>query len=349
MNSTSASLAAFPAATFAGGCFWCLEADALHLPGVLAATSGYTGGTVPDPTYEDVCGGGTGHLEAVELRYDPDLVDYRALVDWFLRRINPYDPNGQFCDVGPQYRTAVFFHDADQERDARAAIAALEEADVAVSIDNRPVATRVLPAGPFYAAEAKHQGYSRSNPRRYQLYRMGCGGAAARARLWGRGAADPLFGFVPRRAPQAFDDAAARARLTPEAFRVARQDGTEPPFRNAYHDEHRPGLYVDAVSGAPLFASIHKFDSGTGWPSFTRPLLPGNITTRVDHTLLMPRTEVRAWHSGSHLGHVFDDGPREAGGLRYCMNSAALRFIPVDELAAAGYGRYAGLFGAAAG
>lgn len=337
------NLNAFPRAVFAGGCFWCLEAEALRLPGVLAATSGYTGGHVPDPSYDDVCEGGTGHFEAVELRFDPDLVEYRALVDWFLRRIDPYNPDGQFCDYGPQYRTALFPLDADQRRAARAALDALA-ATPPILAAGRPPATRILPAGPFYRAEAHHQGYSRSNPRRYQLYRLGCGRDATLVRLWGPGAADPLFLFTPKLSPTAFNDDAARAALSPEAFRVARQDGTEPPFRNAYFNEHRSGLYVDPVSGAPLFASIHKFDSGTGWPSFSQPLLPGNITTRLDHTLLAPRTEVRAWHSGNHLGHVFDDGPGESGGLRYCMNSAALRFIPCERLDAEGYGRYVGVF-----
>jgi len=336
------NLDAFPRAVFAGGCFWCLEADARRLPGVLAAISGYAGGHVVDPTYDQVCEGDTGHLEAVELRFDPELVDYRALVDWFFRRIDPYNPEGQFCDYGAQYRTAVFPLDIDQERDAHAALAALSAAPSPLA-EGRPVATRILSAGPFYKAEAHHQGFSRSNPRRYHLYRLGCGRDATLARLWGKGAADPLFAFTPRFGPAAFDDDIIRARLSPEAFRVVRQDGTEPAFRNAYFDEHRPGLYVDPVSGAPLFASVHKFDSGTGWPSFSRPLLPGNIVTRLDHTLLTPRTEVRAWHSGNHLGHVFEDGPREAGGLRYCLNSAALRFIPREQLVVEGYGRYDGV------
>ncbi len=337
------NLDAFPRAVFAGGCFWCLEADARRLPGVLVAISGYSGGHVSQPSYDQVCEGDTGHLEAVELRFDPELVDYRALVNWFLRRIDPYNPEGQFCDYGTQYRTAVFPIDAAQERDAHAALDALSAAPSSLA-DGRPVVTRILPAGPFYPAEARHQGFSRSNPRRYHLYRLGCGRDATLERLWGKGAADPLFAFTPRLAPASLDDVFARARLSPDAFRVVRRDGTEPPFRNAYFDEHRPGLYVDPVSGAPLFASIHKFDSGTGWPSFSRPLLPGNIVTRLDHTLLTPRTEVLAWHSGNHLGHVFDDGPREAGGLRYCMNSAALRFIPREQLAAEGYGRYDGVF-----
>lgn len=335
---------AFPSATFAGGCFWCLEADALHLPGVLSATSGYTGGHEPNPDYEAVCQGDTGHFEAVELRFDPDLVSYRALVDWFWRRVDPTNADGQFCDHGPQYRTAVFFHDADQEREALASRQALADSGVLP----RPVATQILPAGPFFPAEDYHQDYGARNPRRYQLYRMGCGRDATLARLWGPSAADVLSAYTPGLPRLTPPEAGLRARLSPLAFRVAREDGTEPPFQNAYWDEHRPGLYVDAVSGAALFHSAHKFDSGTGWPSFTRPLMPGNVVLRTDRKLLAPRVEVRAWHSDSHLGHVFDDGPKDPAtgqrGQRWCMNSAALRFIPVAELAAAGYGRYASLF-----
>lgn len=334
------NLSRFPVATFAGGCFWCLEADILHLPGVLSVTSGYTGGEVQDPGYDEVCEGGTGHFEAVELRFDPDLVDYRALVDWFWRRIDPTNADGQFCDHGSQYHTAIFYHGADQEREARASLQALTDAQSL----GKPVVTEILPAELFYPAEEHHQQYGKKNPRRYTLYRMGCGRDATLGRLWGSQVADPLFGYVPRLPRRTPPEAELRGLLSPLAYRVAREDGTEPAFENAYHAEHRPGLYVDAVSGAPLFASLHKYDSGTGWPSFTRPLMPGNIVTRADKKLLLPRTEVRSWHSGSHLGHVFDDGPREAGGLRYCLNSASLRFIPAGELAECGYPRYAGLF-----
>jgi len=334
------ALDGFPAATFAGGCFWCLEADFLHLPGVLSATSGYTGGQAETPRYEDVCQGDTGHYEAVQISFDPALVAYRALVDWFWRRIDPGNADGQFCDHGPQYRPAIFFHDAAQRREARDAMAALAASG---ALPGRNV-TALLPVGTFHVAEAYHQGYSLKQPRRYQQYRLGCGRDATLARLWGPGAADPLFGYVPR-LPQAVPpEAELRALLSSLAYHVTREAGTEPPFDNPYHDEHRPGLYVDPVSGAPLFSSLHKFNSGTGWPSFTRPLMPGNITTRSDKALLAPRTEVLAWHSGNHLGHVFPDGPREHGGLRYCMNSAALRFVPLEGLKAAGYRRYAGLF-----
>jgi peptide methionine sulfoxide reductase msrA/msrB len=334
------TLDGFPAATFAGGCFWCLEADLLHLPGVLSATPGYTGGDTADPSYEEVCQGDTGHYEAVQACFDPALVDYRALVDWFWRRIDPGNADGQFCDHGPQYRPAIFFHDAAQRREARDSTAALAASG---ALPGRNV-TALLPAGPFYPAESCHQGYSLKQPRRYQQYRLGCGRDATLQRLWGPQAADPLCAYVPRLPLGVPPEAELRALLSPLAYHVTREAGTEPPFDNALWNEHRPGLYVDPVNGAPLFSSQDKFDSGTGWPSFTRPLLPGNVTTRSDKTLLTPRTEVLAWHSGNHLGHVFPDGPREAGGLRYCMNSAALRFVPLKELSNAGYRRYAGLF-----
>lgn len=138
-------------------------------------------------------------------------------------------------------------------------------------------------------------------------------------------------------------DDTLRTTLSPEQYVVTQQCGTEPPFRNAYWDNHEPGLYVDVVSGEPLFASIHKFDSGTGWPSFTRPVAP-NVTEHEDTSYGMRRIEVRSKHGDSHLGHLFPDGPREAGGMRYCINSASLRFIPVDALEAEGYGEYRALF-----
>lgn len=342
------NLAAFPVATFAGGCFWCLEADFQHLPGILTAVSGYTGGDSPNPSYEEVCQGDTGHYEAVQVRFDPDLVDYRALVDWFWRRVDPTNAGGQFCDHGPQYRTAVFVDGAEQRREAEASRQALADLNVLP----RPVVTEILAAQTFYPAEGHHQEYNRKNPRKYQLYRMGCGRDATLARLWGQQAADVLSAYAPRLERQTSASASKaelRRRLPALVYNVTQEDGTEPPFDNELYAERRPGLYVDVVSGAPLFASLHKYDSGTGWPSFTRPLLPGNVVTRTDRKLLLPRTEVRAWHSGSHLGHVFEDGPRAAGGLRYCMNSAALRFVPVAELQAAGYGRYAGVFETSAG
>lgn len=139
-------------------------------------------------------------------------------------------------------------------------------------------------------------------------------------------------------------DAELKQKLTSQQYEVTQHEGTERPFENEYWDHHEPGIYVDVVTGEPLFSSLDKFDSGTGWPSFTKPLEPANVTERTDHQLFMRRTEVRSKHGDSHLGHVFDDGPKEAGGMRYCMNSAALRFIPVDRLEAEGYGQYKKLF-----
>jgi peptide methionine sulfoxide reductase msrA/msrB len=333
-------LDSFPTATFAGGCFWCLEADFLKLPGVFTATSGYTGGDAADATYEAVCSGETGHYEAVQVRFDPELVSYRALVDWFWRRIDPTDALGQFCDKGPQYRSAVFYSDADQERAAQLSLEKLSHEGILA----RPVVTQLLPAGAFYPAEDYHQDYQRKNTRRYQQYRQGCGRDATLERLWGPNAADVFTGYRSRLAREVPPEGELAQRFPPLAVQIIRHEGTEPPFDNAYWKEHRPGLYVDAVSGAPLFSSQNKFDSGTGWPSFTRALMPGNLMLHADSKLFTTRTEVRSWHSDSHLGHVFNDGPREAGGLRYCMNSASLRFVPVEELAAAGYERYLGIF-----
>jgi peptide-methionine (R)-S-oxide reductase len=139
------------------------------------------------------------------------------------------------------------------------------------------------------------------------------------------------------------NDSELKARLTPLQFKVTQQEGTEPPFRNEYWNNHEAGIYVDVVSGEPLFSSLDKFDSGTGWPSFTKPLVPANVRTTEDRHLLMSRTEVRSANGDSHLGHVFDDGP-EPTGQRYCMNSASLRFIPVDRLEAEGYGQFLPLF-----
>lgn len=340
-------------ATLAGGCFWCVEADMEKLPGVNAVVSGYTGGTEPNPTYEQVSSGSTGHYEAVQVFFDPGRVSYRQVLDVFLRHIDPTDAGGQFADRGRQYRTAIFVHDDDQKRVAKEALEALG----AAGRFKRPVVTQILPFTFFTNAEAYHQDYYRTHKVQYQTYRKFSGRDQFLDQTWGKDVPAPAAAptAAPASAPTAAPaagptpawqtftrppDSVLRTRLSPIAFEVTRQNGTERPFDNPYWDNKVPGLYVDVVSGEPLFSSRDKYDSGTGWPSFTRPVSPDAVVERVDKSLFSTRTEVRSRLADSHLGHVFPDGPKPTG-LRYCMNSAALRFIPATDLESAGYGAYA--------
>ena len=324
-------------ATLAGGCFWCVEADLEKLPGVSAVISGYTGGSEPNPTYEQVSSGATGHYEAVQVHFDPKRVTYRQVLDVFLRHIDPTDPGGQFADRGRQYRTAIFVHDAAQKEEAAQALAALS----ASGHFSRPVVTEILPFTGFTEAEPYHQDYWRTHKLQYQTYRNFSGRDQFLAEAWG-GPAKAADAPAPAAPWQQFsrpDDATLRKQLTPLAFEVTRKSGTERPFDNAYWDNKAPGLYVDVVSGEPLFSSRDKYDSGTGWPSFTRPIRPDAVVEHDESSLFSRRTEVRSRLADSHLGHVFPDGPPPSN-RRYCMNSAALRFIPADAMVQAGYGDY---------
>ena len=324
-------------ATLAGGCFWCVEADLEKLPGVSAVISGYTGGNEQNPTYEQVSSGTTGHYEAVQVHFDPKRVTYRQVLDVFLRHIDPTDPGGQFADRGRQYRTAIFVHDAAQKEEAARALAALD----ASGRFTRPIVTEILPFAEFTEAEPYHQDYWRTHKLQYQTYRNFSGRDQFLTETWGD-AAKAADAPAPAASWQQFtrpDDAALRKQLTPLAFEVTRENGTERPFDNAYWDNKAPGLYVDVVSGEPLFGSRDKYDSGTGWPSFTRPIRPDAVVEHDDVGFFSRRTEVRSRLADSHLGHVFPDGPPPAN-RRYCMNSAALRFIPADAMVQAGYGDY---------
>jgi peptide methionine sulfoxide reductase msrA/msrB len=330
----------------AGGCFWCTESDFEKLEGVHNVISGFSGGEEKNPAYKEVASGSTGHRESVKIEYDGDILDYHNIVSYHLRYIDPTDAEGQFVDRGFQYSPAIYYQSEEEQKIAEDVIMEFERARRFTG----PLVIAVEQFKSFYPAEDYHQDYYKKSPIKYKYYRGGSGRDQFLEETWSKPEYTPEVSDVsdPKVTQESEykkpSESEIREMLTDLQYYVTQEEGTERPFDNEYWDNKEEGIYVDIVSGEPLFSSANKYKSGTGWPSFDRPLAPENVAEQEDRKLFFTRTELRSANADSHLGHVFSDGPKETTGLRYCINSASLRFVPKDQLEAEGYGEFAELF-----
>lgn len=314
-------------ATFAGGCFWCMVKPFDELPGIVSVVSGYTGGHTENPTYEEVGTETTGHAEAVQIVFEPEVFPYKRLLDIYWQLIDPTDQGGQFMDRGASYRTAIFFHNEQQREQAEAS-----KRELAASARFKgKIVTEILPAGPFYPAEEVHQNYYKTHRYAYNRYVEGSG----------------RIDFAETHWRSKKDRDSLKKQLTDWQYAVTQEAKDEPPYENAFWNNNREGLYVDLLSGDPLFSTRDQFDAGTGRPAFSKPLHEGLISKKADLGSGKPRTALWSRLSGAYLGHLLQDGPASGphpGQRHYQVNSAALRFIPREDLEREGYGQYAGLF-----
>lgn len=342
-------------AIFAWGCFWCMEWIFESQDGVFEAYSWYVGGSEWEANYKAVSWGQTSHREAVEVHYDPSKISYEKLVELYWTQIDATDAGGQFADRWFHYTTAIYYGNDEEQQIAETSKQNLEDSGKF----KEAIATLILPKVDFFRAEEYHQDYYKKSALRYKQYKRGSGRAgfieenwsseieeltAPSLKEWEKSDTSSEREKIGAFLDDTYSDASLRERLTPIQYHVTQEDGTERPFTNEYHDEKRAGIYVDIIDGTPLYSSLDKYDSGSGWPSFTKTIEQWVITKHEDRKLFSMRTEARSASSDAHLGHIFPDGPEDKWGIRHCINSAALRFIPLEDLESQWYGEYKQMF-----